>query len=185
MRSSDAEQALRQVARRVVCDGLDLTGALRAASLAARRTSDIQALWQALPGAVKAYQELFQSPAYGLRLRRTRMAADEAIERYGQYPLVLLGAAALQLAADNETLDMGIYLDENEALLRSLIDRAASFRVAELRIALRASDRGLRCSTIEHELPSLGLRLICLRPQWQGRPLYLGGLPWPMLSVSR
>ncbi len=176
---------MRLAARRVVCDGLDLPGALRAASVAARRKSDVQALWQALPLEVKAYQELFQNPGYRVRQQLVEAATSETEERYGQSRRVLLGGPALGLAADNETLEMGIYLDENESLLRALVDRAVAYRAGELRVGLRASDDGQRCSTIEHDLPSMGLRLICFPSGWQGRPLYLGGLPWPMLNVSR
>lgn len=185
MRSFEHERALQDAARQIVRDGLDLRGGMRAIRSEARRKSELQALWRSLPGAVNAYQDLFDDAPYRTRQERTLAAGREAAERYGAYSRVLLGAAAVGLAADNDCLEMGLYLDENEALLRKLIDHAVPHRAGEMRLGLSASDRGQRCSTIEHALSSMELRLILLRPEWQGRQLYLGGLPWPMLSVSR
>lgn len=170
-------------------DGLDLPSALRIASRNAQRRSEIHALWKVLPDAVLAYQALFQNAAYQARTESTKSAIAAMPRAYPDHPIVLLGAAAVGLAADNEVLEIGIYLDEDEALLRRLIDLGIPFQVGEQRAALRCGQPGRRCTTISHGLrgpsESLAVRLLCLPRSWQGKPIFLGELPWPMLNAFR
>jgi hypothetical protein len=184
MRSSESSQALQHAARLVVQDGLDLPAALRVASRHARRRSEIDALWKDLPSAVRGYQDLFKHAAYQARAADTRAAVAAARALYASFPILLLGAAAHDLAADNDLLEVGIHLDEDEALLRWLMDREIPYQVSELRVSLQSGSGGRRCTSVSHGLAGMSLRLLCLPREWQGRPLFVGGLPWPMLGLS-
>lgn len=173
------ERAVRIAARTVV----DSHGSLRSALAeavglcSARRDSQRLMLWQALPGAVSDYQALFRRAAYAQRQQRAAAAAADALQRFADLSPALLGPVALGLAADDDRVDLAIYLEEDEALLRRLLDDLARFETAERKLSLSAAGAARRCTTVEYAEATADVRLTCLPSAWRGRQLYCEGLP--------
>lgn len=173
------ERAVRMAARSVVDSHGSLRDALaEAASLcSARRQSQRLMLWQALPGAIGDYQALFRRPAYAQRQQRASAAAADALRRFADLSPALLGPVALGLAADDDRVEIAIYLEEDEALLRRLLDDPTRFETAERKLALSADGEARRCTTVEYAEATSDVRLTCLPGAWRGRQLYCEGLP--------
>jgi len=179
-RNSESLRALNQcysaVARAVIVDRQPLREAWKLATRAqGLRDVRIDQFESAIIGALSVEAELFGGDHYAQRLAESERAQLALSQLLAPRLVHVTGLAARGLAPDTDVLELLLYVDEAEAVLRDLLDRQIDYQPDQRRWSIRRDGAEHIHPAILLGTPWMDASVALLPRQWERSPLYQQG----------